>query len=135
MACMEMKPIKPAALPLSLIIVNLLKVIKNFNNRSPYSQPNRQTAIKNHKSDANIRDNVIIGEIRDQARKAYERVSFFLTRMIPRNIENATQREKAALDQVAMWGCRSEMPTIKTEAHEKITEYSRRRARKLRFVR
>jgi len=55
--------------------------------------------------------------------------------MILRNIENATQREKAAPDQVAMWECRLEMPTTKTEAHEKITEYSRRRAKKLRFAR
>lgn len=135
MAYMEIKPIKPAVLPLSPVTVNLPKVIKNLNNRFPYSQPSRQTATKNHKSDTNRRDSVTIGEIRDQARKVYECISFPPVGMIPTKVENATQREKAAIDQIAMWARWLAMPTMKTETHEKITEYSRRSAKKLRFAR
>ena len=62
----EISTIKPLNLPLSQIKVVSLKCAKNIDTNHPYNPPNRQTATRNHNSEANMRRIVVMGEIADQ---------------------------------------------------------------------
>jgi len=98
MTSMEVNPMKPPTLPLAMRMVNSPNLMRKLNRKIPYNPPNRQTAIKNHNSEANIRKTVTIGEIRDQMQMGYECISVFLTRQTPKRTEDAANREKIPLE-------------------------------------